>query len=124
MNLNDLLKTKAAQDPINRAAITAAARSVGAVANSERKPDPLQALEGGSKIQERRKSSVARRLTVHIVSFRGRLLDSDNFTAGAKPLRDAVSKTLGVDDADRFVDWNYHQIIGKPFGTLVLISDA
>lgn len=96
---------------------------LGELENSQRKPDPAQALDGSPQVFKKRKRTVASRLTVHIITFRQRLLDSDNFEAGAKPLRDAIAKSLGVDDSDKFVNWNYHQIIAKPYGTLVLLSD-
>lgn len=61
-------------------------------------------------------------LPVKIISFRSRILDSDNYISGCKGLRDAIAKSLGMDDSDRFIQWHYHQIIGKPHGTLVMIA--
>lgn len=37
-------------------------------------------------------------------------MDSDNLAGGLKYLRDAIAESLGLDDADRFIVWEYHQV--------------
>jgi hypothetical protein len=50
-------------------------------------------------------------------------MDSDNLIAGLKPLRDAVALHLGLDDADRYIDWAYAQVTTTgPVGVVVLIK--
>ena len=60
---------------------------------------------------------------VTIVSYRRRLItDADNLIAGAKPLRDAVARWLGIDDADDNVQWDYRQVQTRSReGTAVMI---
>jgi hypothetical protein len=95
--------------------------SVGAGQAQERKPDPVSALEREPKVLSRS----PRRLEVRIAIIRigPRLLDSDNATYAAKPLRDAIAASLGVDDADPRLEWEYLQIksSGSP-GVLVKIE--
>ena len=133
MNLSDLLKTKAAQRPENLQAITEAAKSAGGLRRDapvgfvvgmddpQRKPDAIPALDPRAKVHPSSKGSVA--VVVTIVSCRTREVDEDNLVAGAKPLQDAIAKSLGVDDRDRRIKWEYRQIIGEgPEGTLVKIN--
>lgn len=94
---------------------------LGGLGVPERKPDPIQALDGGNAPRQSRKASVG--IRVEIVSFRKRLLDSDNHIAGNKPLRDSIAKSLGLDDGYPLLRWDYQQVrtTGQP-GTLVKIS--
>lgn len=50
---------------------------------------------------------------IAIISFRRRRLDDDNFSGGAKALRDAVARWLEIDDGDSRLAWEYHQVIGN-----------
>lgn len=96
-----------------------AAKSVARVADTERKPHAIPALVKGPKAQSGGKS----RVVVHIVSFRRRESDLDNIISGAKPLRDAIARSLGCDDRDSRITWEYSTICtkGEP-GTEVIIS--
>ena len=59
---------------------------------------------------------------VRLTSFRRKLLDGDNLQTGLKPLRDAIAATLGIDDADCYIQWEYHQVATDgPRGVNVLI---
>jgi hypothetical protein len=58
---------------------------------------------------------------VTITSYRRRLLDDDNLTAGCKGLRDAVAESLGVDDGIGLVEWECLQVLARSEGTLVTI---
>lgn len=62
-------------------------------------------------------------LRVTLISFRSRLLDSDNLAGGFKPLRDAIARWLGLDDSDKIIEWECGQILtrGKQ-GTAVRIE--
>ena len=50
------------------------------------------------------------RLSITLVNFRHRELDRDNLIGGCKPLRDAIALWLGMDDSEKFIDWNYAQV--------------
>lgn len=45
-----------------------------------------------------------------MVACRRRLLDPDAVAASMKALTDAIAKTLGVDDADPAVEWEWSQV--------------
>lgn len=48
---------------------------------------------------------------VTFTSYRRKLLDSDNLAGGSmKALRDAVAATLGLDDSDKVIAWECHQV--------------
>lgn len=38
-----------------------------------------------------------------------RRMDDDNLVASLKPLRDAIARSLGIDDGDSRVVWQYSQ---------------
>lgn len=62
-------------------------------------------------------------ICVEIIGVRRRKLDGDNFQAGIKTLRDAIAKSLAIDDGSDAIQWHYGQIVssGHP-GTIVRIS--
>ncbi len=49
-------------------------------------------------------------LRVSLVAFRRNLLDRDAVSFQFKPLTDAVAATLGVDDDDPRVEWEWGQV--------------
>jgi hypothetical protein len=77
----------------------------GGLAGPERKPDPLPPLVKRPKVQRSGKSRLV--VIVTIIAFRNRFLDDDNIGAGAKSLRDCVATSLGVDDGDKRIKWEY-----------------
>lgn len=124
MKYEDLLKTKVAQDPINRAAITAAIGSVGALAPGQRKQVSVSALDRTAPPRHRSKKRLG--LCITITSYRRRLTDDDNSSVSAgsaKNLRDAIATSLGIDDGDSRLKWEYRQQqTAGAEGTLVTIS--
>ncbi len=74
----------------------------------------------------RRKKSRDRSVEVRvsIVSFRRRLLDSDNYVSGCKQLRDAVAEILGYDDAEGSgLEFEYEQVLTRGTeGTLIRVE--
>jgi hypothetical protein len=64
-----------------------------------------------SSKKERRKGMVrgAPRILVSLCGCGPRLLDSDNFIGGCKPLRDAIARWIGLDDNDSNIRWEYAQ---------------
>ena len=86
-----------------------------AVAKPERQgqPAPAHGLEAQG----------ARRVVVSLVCFRRRLCDDDNLVAGCKHLRDAIAASLGLDDGDAKLRWEYSQTrTDGPQGVAVRIS--
>lgn len=64
-----------------------------------------------------------KRITVSIIVLCRRRRDDDNLAGGCKHLRDAIAKTLGVDDGDDRVRWQYgHMETRGKVGTLVRIE--
>lgn len=62
---------------------------------------------GASRIARRRR---ARPLaTVSIVALRARFIDDLNNEAGCKPLQDAIAASLGIDDGDQRIRWEFGQ---------------
>ena len=50
------------------------------------------------------------RVVVSLVVFRRTALDDDNLAGGLKWLRDAIARSLGIDDGDRRVRFEYAQL--------------
>ena len=76
-------------------------------------PKPEQrkvpALASHARKQTGRNSGLVQ-FVVTIVSHRKRLCDDDNISGGAKALRDAVAATIGIDDGDKRIRFEYAQI--------------
>lgn len=79
---------------------------VGAVAPSQPKPGGLSPAPATDALEKRGSFS----LVVSLVSFRRKLLDDDNLSGSCKHLRDAISASLGLDDGDRRIRWEYGQV--------------
>lgn len=79
-------------------------------------------LARGAQTQARGKRRVAI-CHVTIISFRRRFVDDDSIVASAKPLRDAIARTLQADDGSSLIRWGYGQVETQgPLGTEVVIS--
>lgn len=79
---------------------------VGGVEKPLTQPNLKEALDRGRKAQKRGTQS----LVISLVRY-GRLrLDDDNLAGGFKPLRDAIARSLDVDDGDSRIRWQYGQI--------------
>ena len=48
-------------------------------------------------------------MVVSLVGHRRRKLDDDNFVGACKHLRDAIAASLGLDDGDPRLRWEYGQ---------------
>jgi len=68
----------------------------------------VSALDGGIKERKASKGGVAVRVTM--VACRHRLTDDDALAYSCKPLRDAISNSLGLDDADARIKFEYGQL--------------
>ena len=93
-------------------------RVAGQVDSSKREPNPVTALGQDAPAKQASRC----RVVVRIVSFTRRAQDSDNHQAGCKHLRDTISRTLGIDDGDERIRFEYAQVESlNQKGTLVLI---
>lgn len=79
---------------------------LGGLLPTQPQQDTLPALDSGTKTRPRRKRGVAVVVTIIRV---GKELDSDNLQSACKGLRDGIADTLGVDDRDPRVRWEYAQ---------------
>ncbi len=82
-------------------------RIVGAVLPTKPKQNSLPALDSGKTARPKRKGSVAVRVT--LIRCGHRSLDSDNLQGSLKSIRDSVSRSIGIDDNDIRVQWEYGQ---------------
>ena len=97
---------------------------LGAVEGPERKPQARRTLDGGTALPKAGRARVATGgpvLRVTIISCEHRLRDSDN--PKFKPLRDAIARSFGLDDADSTIGWEYGQVETRGAeGTIVRIE--
>ena len=96
------------------------AGSVATLQGAKREPDSSSSLDGGNQgLQE-----CQGRVVVGIVRCHKRKpYDDDNMVAGAKSLRDSIASSIGCDDGDPRISWEYHQVkTSGPEGTIVTIS--
>jgi hypothetical protein len=66
-----------------------------------------------------------RSVVVSLVGHRRRILDDDNFVGACKHLRDSIAASIGLDDGDPCLRWEYsqHQTRGAE-GVVVTIQVA
>lgn len=116
--LNEILSTKVGQTEKARRELGL----VGPLPDQEREQKPRSSLVAKPFRPKRGKGSVA--VVVTIVRCGAKTLDDDNLRTGAKPLRDAIATTLGIDDGDPRVKWEYGQVAGTEGqqGTIVRIE--
>lgn len=94
---------------------------MGGMAPPKREPSQVATLEQKPQARQSRQRGVV--VVVTIIACRHRILDEDNAIAGAKPLRDAIARTLGFDDADPRIRWQYgQQRTDGEQGTIVLVE--
>lgn len=95
--------------------------SVRAVEARQCKQPPVSPLDRG--VQKRQKGKGSVEIIATLVSCRSRELDDDGNVAALKPLRDAIAETLGLDDADKRIRFEYGQVESKSEpGVLVKIT--
>ena len=75
-------------------------------------PQPEQNTRPALEQKPSRYRGSTRRLAVIVTIIRvgGKILDGDNLQGACKPLRDAIANTLGLDDGDSRIEWQYRQI--------------
>lgn len=81
--------------------------AVGAVEARAAKPTTVQALDGSKR--QRKKSKGRVEVVVTLICCRRRIGDDDSIAASCKPLRDAIANSLGLDDGDARIRFEYSQ---------------
>jgi hypothetical protein len=95
--------------------------AVGAV--EAKKPEPTTAKTLERRDQKLKRGKVGVQVRVHLVAVLRRELDDDNLVASFKCLRDHIASELGIDDADKRVEWKYHQLhTSGEEGVLVMLE--
>lgn len=84
---------------------------LGGLQTHQPKPTAPQTLD--SRQPERKEGSQGVGCRVLFTACRRKALDDDNNVGSLKNLRDAVAKTLGIDDGDKRIQWEYSQVITK-----------
>jgi hypothetical protein len=84
---------------------------MGGLAAAKPERSKVSALDQGGKQQCQRTGGVA--VVVTLIAFRSREYDTDNNVASQKGLRDAIAASLGLDDADRRIKFQYGQIVTR-----------
>lgn len=105
---------------LRRPAITKANPNMARMVPEVRKQNPRPALVKDAPRQQAVRSGVE--VSVTLIAVRKGKLDDDNAIASCKHLRDCIARTLGVDDADPRVRWEYGQVIGTRRGTIVKVE--
>jgi hypothetical protein len=82
--------------------------ALGGVEAGRAEQAPARALDGGRPERVGGSCGVAARVV--LVAYRHRRLDPDAVAFSFKPLTDAVASTLGVDDDDPRVEWEWRQV--------------
>jgi hypothetical protein len=80
---------------------------VGQLEPKKRKQNKVAALESRPPRVQRGMEGVGILVTFH--NHRKHIIDDDNLIGGLKHLRDAVAKSLGVDDGDPVIKFQYNQ---------------
>ena len=80
---------------------------VGEVETKKSKPTSSQALVGSLSKHKGSKGRVAIRVSLIVLSRR--TLDDDNLVGACKPLRDAICESIGIDDGDERIKFEYGQ---------------
>lgn len=71
------------------------------------KRPPLPTLDKGNEKLQR--SEICLELCVEFCVYLRRRMDSDNLIGSLKPLRDAIAQSIGIDDGDPRIRWEYAQ---------------
>lgn len=82
---------------------SATLRPVSAAVAQPHQPRPVAPADSA---QKRR----ARRVVISLIALRRRPLDPDNNAASFKHLQDAIAATIGLDDGDPRLVWQYQQM--------------
>lgn len=106
---------------LKRPGIQRANPGLGAVVPAKREPNPQPALDRDVPPEQSRSPRLE--ICVTLIACRRKRLDGDNLQGGFKHLRDEIARTLGLDDGDDGLRWEYGQVevVGQT-GTIVRIT--
>lgn len=94
---------------------------LGAVGAKEHKPQPRTALV--KDVSPGSSRTVGLGVVVTIIACRNTVCDADNSRAGYKPLQDAISRSLAIDDGSERIRFEYGQVVSASSeGTIVRIE--
>jgi len=94
-------------------------RPVARLSTPKRERDDVGATTKGDAHEDRG----TRGVVISFVCFRSRPCDDDNLQFGCKWLRDAIANSLGIDDGDKRLRWQYQQLkTDGPEGVSVTIQ--
>lgn len=100
-----------------RARIESQLAQEDAARRADLRPVPAaQPQPGGRRIAPRAdapQKGRPRRLAISLIGLRRRTLDDDNHVGACKHLRDAIAASLGIDDGDKRICWQYQQLQTK-----------
>lgn len=104
------------------AAAKGAPESVGRLEPTQREPGQTRALDRAPSPRQSRKRRVV--VVVTFIAFVRRGSDEDNYGHGAyKPMRDAIARSVAVDDGDKRIKWEYAAVETRGYtGTQVIIT--
>lgn len=122
------IKLNEIRDPKTRAAVIEAdtqqnstRHALGKLAPAKQERNPVQPLDGGGKLRKQSSGGVV--IVITLVSFRHREIDDDACIYSLVPLRDAIAASLGLDDADKRIKFQYSQVVTRGNeGVLVTIE--
>lgn len=108
--------------PLSRSTVARNCPDMGAVGPEKREPCPPSTL--GANLPRNRSRQKRLVVIVTLIACRNILCDDDNSgMGGSKALRDAVAKSLGIDDGDPRIRFQYgQQLTTGPEGTIVMIQ--
>lgn len=88
-------------------------------------PKPVEArpLDEGKEKRGRSKVGMVK-CRVRLTAFRKRLLDPDAVAFACKPLTDTIADSLGIDDADPRVAWEWSQVQTRGVEGVVVTIEA
>ena len=94
---------------------------MGGLATAKQERNEVQPLDGGGKCVKSRTGGVV--VVVTLIAFRHREIDDDSCSYSLVPIRDAIAASLGLDDADRRIRFQYGQVVTRARqGVLVKIE--
>lgn len=87
---------------------------LGSMEASKPESHPGAALVQEAPNPKRRKAGMACgvKIVVKLIACVNREMDLDNCIAGCKFLRDSIASSIGADDGDRRIRWEYSQTVG------------
>lgn len=84
---------------------------VGSLGSAQHQQEPRRALVKDASTRQKGGTDLA--VIVTLIGHVSRVQDDDNFVRGCKPLRDAIARSLGIDDGSSRIRFEYGQVETK-----------